>query len=61
MFEWTICLTLSVNFDGQFVDGLPISDSLCTAAPSPQKKMEKGVCGDGGDCTQASLRRIIHY
>ena len=41
-FEWTIRLTLSVNFDGQFEDGLSVSDSLCRAAPSPQKKSEKG-------------------
>ena len=25
-----------------------------------EKKSEKGVCGAGGDCAQASLRRIIH-
>ena len=37
-----IRLILSVNFDGQFGDGLSVSDSLCTAAPSPQKKLEKG-------------------
>ena len=36
-------LTFSVNFDGQFEDGLSVSDSLCTAAaPSPQKKSQKG-------------------
>ena len=42
-FEWTIRLTLFVNFDGQFEDGLSVSDSLCTAAPSPQKKIGEGV------------------
>ena len=51
-------LTLSVNFDGQFEhveDGLlSISDSLCIAAPSLQKKnRRRGVCGGGGDCAQA--------
>ena len=41
-------LTLSVNFDEQFEDGLSVSDSLCTAAPSPQKKIEEGVSvGEG--------------
>ena len=35
-------LTLSVNFDRQFEDWLSVSDSLCTAAPFPQKKSEKG-------------------
>ena len=35
-------LTLSVNFDGQFEDELSVLDSLSTAAPSPQKKSEKG-------------------
>ena len=34
------CLTLSVNFDGQLKDGLSVSDTLCTAAPSPQKESE---------------------
>ena len=33
---------LSVNFDGQFKDGLSISDCLCTATPSPQKKIGEG-------------------
>ena len=56
-------LTLSINFDGQFEDGLSISDSLCTAATSPQKKnRRRGVCrGGGSDCTKVSLRRIIHF
>ena len=36
-------LTLSANFDGQFEDGLSVPDSLCTAAPSPQKKIGEGV------------------
>ena len=55
-------LTLSVIFDGQFEDGLSVSDSLCTAAPSPQKKERKrGVCRGWGDCAQASLRRTIHF
>ena len=42
--EHAIHLTSSVNFDGQFEDGLPVSDSLCTrtAALYPQKKSEKG-------------------
>ena len=47
-FEWTIRLTLSVNFDEQFEDGLSLSDSLCTAAPPPQKKIREGVSvGEG--------------
>ena len=41
-FEWTILLTLSVNFGGQFGYGLSVSDSLCIVAPSPKKKSEKG-------------------
>ena len=41
-FESTIYLTLYINFDGQFEDGLSIPESLCTAAPFPQKKSEKG-------------------
>ena len=72
-FEWTIRLTkrewfslgliLSVNFDGQFEDGLSVSDSLCTAAPSPQKKIGqgvsfRGVCWGGGDCAQARLTSL---
>ena len=31
-----------MNSDGQFEDGLSVSDSLCTATPSPKKKSEKG-------------------
>ena len=50
-------LTLSVNFDRQFEDGLSVSDSLCTAAPSPQKKIGEGCLWRRGDCSQASLRR----
>ena len=34
--------TSSINFDRQFEDWLSVSDSLCTAAPFPQKKSEKG-------------------
>ena len=62
-FEWTIRLTLSANFDGQFEDELSVPDSLCTAALSLQRKNGKRVhvCGGGGDCTQASLRRMIHF
>ena len=30
-------------FVGQFEDGLSVSDTLCTAAPSPQKKIGEGV------------------
>ena len=41
-FEWTIHLTLFVNFDGQFGYELSVSDSLCTAASSNKKKSEKG-------------------
>ena len=42
--------------------GLSVPDSLCTAAPSPQKKNRRGgVCREGGDCTQASLRWIIRF
>ena len=30
----------------------------CVQPPPPlRKKSEKGVCGGGGDCSQASLRR----
>ena len=39
-FEWTIRLTLSVNFDRQFEDGLSVSEILWTAAPG-KKKSEK--------------------
>ena len=66
-FEWKIRLTLSVDFNGQFEDGLFISDSLCTDLPSPppqphlRKNRKRGVCGVGGDFTQASLRRTIHF
>ena len=52
-------MTLSTNFDGQFEDGLSVSDSLCTAAPSPSEKIGEGMSAGGGggrdgdDCTQA--------
>ena len=39
---------LSTNFDGQFEDGVSVPDSLCTAAPSPQKKSLKGVSVGAG-------------
>ena len=58
-FEWTIRLTLSFNFRKT---GLSVPYSLCTAATSPQKKnRRRGVCREGSDCTQASLRRIIRF
>ena len=41
--------------------GLSVPDSLFTAAPSPQKKSGTGCLWGGRDCTQASLRRIIHF
>ena len=49
-------MTLSANFDGQFEAGLPVSDSLSTAAPSPQKKKNgKGVSvGEG-----ATIHRLV--
>ena len=48
-------LTLSVNFDGQFEDGLSVSDSLCTAHPLPSEKIGEGVCvGEG-----ATVHRLI--
>ena len=48
--EHAIHLTLSVNFDGQFEDGLSVLDSLCTrtAALYPQKKSEKGYLWGSG-------------
>ena len=48
-FEWTIRLTLSANFDGQFEDGLSVSDSLCTAGPPPRlgKNRRRDVCWEG--------------
>ena len=48
-------LTLSVNFDGQFEDGLSLSDTLCTAAPSPQKKIGEGVSVEKG----ATVHRLV--
>ena len=36
------------DFIRQFEDGLSVSDSLCTAAPSPQKRIGEGVSvGEG--------------
>ena len=55
--EHAIHLTLSVNFDGQFEDGLSVLDSLCTL----RKNRRRGICGEVDDCAQASLRRIIHF
>ena len=46
---------LSTNFDGQFEDGLSVPDSLCTAAPSPQKKSLKGVSVGAG----ATVHRLV--
>ena len=34
----------------------------CVQLPPPlRKNRRRGVCGGGGDCTQASLRRIIYF
>ena len=58
--EWTIHLTLSVNFDGQFEDGLYISDSHPPPPPPRpfplRKNRRRVVCGREGDCTQHSAR-----
>ena len=41
-------LTLSVNFDGQFEDGLSVSNSLCAATPLHSEKIGEGVSeGEG--------------
>ena len=54
-FEWTIRLTLSVNFDGQFEDGLSVSNSLYTANPLPSEKIGEGVSvGEG-----ATVHRLV--
>ena len=57
-FEWTIRLTLSISFDGQFEDGLSVSDSLWTSAPTPQKKIGEAVSVGEGATVH---RRIIHF
>ena len=34
----------------------------CVQPPPPlRKKRKRGVCEGGGDCTQTSLRRMIHF
>ena len=34
----------------------------CVQPPPPiRKNRRRGVCGGGGVCTQASLRRMIHF
>ena len=42
-----IRLTLSVNFNAQFEDGLFISDSLCTDAPHPPNNPTSEKIGEG--------------
>ena len=45
-------MKLSINFDGQFEDGLSLSDSLCTAA---SQKIGEGVSvGEG-----ATVHRLV--
>ena len=60
-FENGIVLILNEQSPWLLKTGLSVPDSLCTAAPAPQKKSEKGCLWGGRDCTQASLRRMIHF
>ena len=39
----------------------PFQRACVQPPPSLRKNRRKGVCGGGGDCTQASLRQIIHF
>ena len=39
----------------------PFQRACVQPPPSLRKNRRKGVCGEGGDCTQASLRQIIHF
>ena len=45
LIEQSACL--SVNFNGQFEDGLFISDSLCTDAPHPPNNPTSEKIGEG--------------
>ena len=54
-------LTLPVNVDGQFEDELSVSAYVQPPAPVVRKNRRSGVRGGGDDCTQPSLRRIIHF
>ena len=60
-FENGIVLILNEQSTWLLKTGLSVPDSLCTVPPSPQKKSEKGCLWGGRDCTQASLRWIIHF
>ena len=58
--EQSAWLYPSISTDS-FKTGISVPDSFCTAPlPSPQKKSEKGCLWGGRDCTQASLKRVIH-
>ena len=60
-FEWN-GVTLSVNFYGQFIrTDYPFHIAYVQPPPPLRKNRRRGVCGGGGDCTQASLRRISHF
>ena len=51
-----------VNFDGQFIrSDYPFQIAYVQPPPLLRKNGRRGVWGGGGDCTQASLRRIIHF
>ena len=65
LFEWD-GLSVAWLYPSILTDSLKMDypfqiPCMCTAAPSPQKKSEKGCLWGGGDFTQASLRRIIHF
>ena len=52
------------QLDGQFEDGIIRSRKpVYHCTPIPSEKIGKGaVCREGGgDCTEASLRRILHF
>ena len=54
-FEWTNRLTLSVNFDGQFQDGIAPFQIACVQPPPPlRKNRRRGVCGEG-----ATVHRLV--
>ena len=61
IFENGIVLILNEQSAWLLKTGFSVPDGLCTVAPSTQKVSEKGFLWGGRDCTQASLRRMIHF
>ena len=60
--EQSVRLCLSILTDCLKMDYPFQIACACVQPPPPLRKIRRrGVCGEGGDCAQASLRWMIHF